>query len=462
MSDNNQNIKNQEREKIKVQLSNIESFLLKSQYLNKNSVNKKHIDNFNQILSKQEYLSHFEFNEKISFSEASVKYGVLIQSINKLFSSKLTIEDMYEQYLDYTKDIILLNQFINSLLVVDMINTNFNDIITNTTFFKSLINKELIIYDVNILDDNENKLKMKTESVYKKIREKPILKGNHVNGNLIILVFIISMGNSYFIDKNLPDLMGIMNYFSKYNNIYINNLNLSLFLYLYLIIAINLYLNASKNKKQFLNYESCKNNNFYYLEFNENDMNIEINNYNKNFITNPYKRFPLKLSQRTYRNKPYNILSLYLFDNESIFYEGENPSIKLLIFQNYLKLYAFYHLSKNKIKFTINLYIESIYDLLLHIYNSKNNLEKVNNENNNNLESNIFSNIEEEEIKQINLSKIDIFNKENNSLCFNSFNFLGLSIFVTGFLKDYQIARIISINLDLIKKSKKCYLQESA
>ena len=462
MKDNNQNIKNQERENIKVQLSNIESFLLKSQYLNKSSVNKKHIEFFNQILSKQEYLSHFEFNEKISFSEASVKYGVLIQSINKLFSSKQTIEDMYEQYLDYTKDIILLNQFINSLLIVDMVNTNFNDIITNNTFFTNLINKELIIYDVNILDDNENKLKMKTENIYKKIRDKPILKGNQVNGNLIILIFIISMGNSYFIDKNLPDLMVIMNYFSKYNNIYITNLDLSLFLYLYLIIVINLYLNASRSKKQFLNYESCKNNNFYYLEFNENDMNIEIYNHNKNIIANPNQKAPLKLSQRTYKNKPYNIPSLYLFDNESIFYEGENPSIKLLIFQNYLKLYAFYHLSKNKIKFTINLYIESIYDLLLHIYNSKKNLEKANNENNNNLESNILINVNEEELKHINLSKINLFNKENNSLCFNSFNFLGLSIFVTGFQNDYQIARIISINLDLIKKSKKWHLQESA
>ena len=464
MTDNTQKIKNQEQEKIKVQLSDFESFLIKTQYLNKKAFNKKHIDIFNKSLSKLEFLSHFEFNEKISFSEASVKYGILIQSINKLFNSNQTIEDMFEQYLDYTKDIILLNQFINTLMLLDIIYTNFKDIFINNSFFINIINKDLIIYDVNSLDDNENNLKIKIEDIYKRIREKPILKGIQVNGNLILLVFIISMGNSYFIDKNLPDLMELINYFSKYNNTYINDLNLSLFLYFYLIIVINLYLNANNGKKQFLNYENCNNNNFYYLEFNENDMNTEINNYNKNIITNPNKKAPLKLSQKTYKNKPYNIPNLYLFDNESIFYEKENPSIKLLLFQNYLKFYAFYYLSKNKIKITINLNIESFYDLLLNIYNSKKNAEKANgnNKKNNNLESDIFNNIDEEELSKINLSRIDIFNKENNSLCFHSFNFLGLSIFVTGFQNDYQIARIISINLDLIKKSKKWHLQESA
>ena len=466
MNENDQNIKNPECEKIKVQLQNVESFLLKSQYLKQKTFNKKHIDLFNQTFSKQDYLSHFEFNEKISYSEASVKYGILIQTLNKLFSTNQTIEEMFSQYLEYTKEIISLNQFINTLILIDIINTNFNDIITNYSFFTDLINKDLIIYDVNILDANENKLKIKTEKLYKKIREKPTLKGNQVNGNLILLVYIVSMGNSYFIDKDLPDLMELINYFSKYNNIYTNDLHLSLFLYLYLILIINLYLNANKHKKQFLDYESCKNNNLYYFEFTENDLNTEVNNYNKNIVTNPNKKAPLQMSQRKFMNKPnYNVPNLYLYDNESVFYESENSSIKLLIFQNYLKYYAFYYLSKNKIKFTINLYIESFYDLLLHIHNANKNVDKKeeNIKNKNiNLEDNIFNNIKEEELSNINLSKIDIFNKENNSLCFNSFNFLGLSMFVTGFQNDYQVERIISINLELIKKSKKWYLQESA
>ena len=484
----NKNKDNNDREKIKVQISNIESFLLKSGYLNQKTFNKNHLDILNQTLNKQDYLSHFEFNEKISFSEASVKHGTLIQSINKIFNTNQSIEDMYEQYLDYTKDIILLNQFINTLFIIDLIIMNFSDIISNNTSITNLINEKLIIYDLSVLDDNNNELKNKIEKIYIKIKEKPTLKGNQVNGNLILLVFFVTMGNIYYIDKDLPDLIELINYFTKYNNIFINKINLSFFLYIFLIININLHINSTKNKKQYLNYETTSknlsNNNLLYVEFNENDTNPEVNKYNSNIINNPNKKapFPLKMSQRQYDNKKeYNIPNLYIYDNEDIYYKPEDPSIKLLIFQNYLKLYSFYYLSKNKIKFTINLYIESIHDLLLHISNCKKNNEKKNiinvNENidknnqnvniidNNgkNLENNknIFSVVDEMELSKINLTRIDLFLKENMTNCFSGFNFLGLSNFVTGFKNDYQVSRIISINLDLIKKSKKWHLQES-
>ena len=217
---------NNEREKIKVQISNLESFLLKCGYLNQKTFNKNHLDILNQTLNKQDYLSHFEFNEKISFSEASVKYGILIQSINKIFNTNQSIEDMYDQYLDYTKDIILLNQFLNTLIVIELILMNFSDIINNTSFITNLINERLIIYDLSVLDDNNNELKNKIEKIYAKIKEKPTLKGNQVNGNLILLVFFVTMGNSYYIDKNLPDLIEFINFFTKYNNIFINSINI--------------------------------------------------------------------------------------------------------------------------------------------------------------------------------------------------------------------------------------------
>ena len=471
MTDNKPNKRN-ELEKIKVQLSNIESFLLKSQYMKEKIFSKKHLFILNQTLNNQDFLSHFEFNEKISFSEASVKYGILIQSINKQFNTSLSIEDMYEQYLDFTKDIILLKQYINILIIIDIITSNFNEIIANNSFLVNLINNKIIIYDVNVLDETKNEFKIKIDKIYKKFKEKPALKGNEVNGNLLLLAFIITMGNNYYIDEDLPDLMKLIKYFTKYNNTYINDLNLSLFLYLFLIIIINLNINSNKHKKNFLNYEGCKNNNLLFFEFNENDMNLEVNNYNKNIIINQNKKAPLQMSKKTNMNQSqYKIPNVYLYDNENIYYEGENSSIKLLIFQNYLKFYAIYYLSKNKLKFTINLYLESFHDLLLNIYsstkdvqnkneNNKENSIKINKEN---LENKIFgNNINEEELSQINVSKINLFNKENISNCFSSFNFSGLSFFITGFQNDYQVARIISINLDLIKKSKKWHLQESA
>ena len=79
------------------------------------------------------------------------------------------------------------------------------------------------------------------------------------------------------------------------------------------------------------------------------------------------------------------------------------------------------------------------------------------------MENKIFdNNINKKELSEINLSQINLFNKENISSCFSSFNFSGLSFFITGFENDYQVARLISINIDLIKKSKKWHLQESA
>ena len=419
-------------EKIKVQLSNIETFLLKSNFINENKLQYGKIDQLNQIISKKDYLSNFEFNEKISFSEASVKYGDLIQSINKLFSSNLTIQDMYEQYINLTKDEIQFNQYLNSLILINIFFSNLSFIIGDDK-----INCENIeVYDVCTLDSDKNALKNKIEEMNKIYGENSSFKGNNINYNLIILVFIITMGNSYFIDKDLPDLKYLMIYFIKYNNIYINNLNISILLYFITTTIINLYLNSIKNKKIFLNYEKLNINEKLYIEFNDNENAPEINN-NENINPN-----------------------LYLYDNENIsFKKEENDAVKILIFQNYLKLYSLYYLNKNKIKYTINLYIGTIFDLLLHI----NNYQKSNE--NESLEENIFNNISEDnttKLFKLNLTKINLFQKDNIINTFSSFNFYDLSIFVTGFQNDFQISKIIIIYLNLIKKSRNLFLQESS
>jgi hypothetical protein len=184
---------NIERDKINVQLSNIESFLIKTGYLKSKTFNKSHFDILNQSLNNKDYLSHFEFNEKITFSEASVKYGILIQSINKIFKSNLSIDIMYAQYLDVTKEIISLHQYINTLIIIELILTNFNEIIINNDFIINLLNHKLIIYDISILNNTENHLKNKIGTIYKYLLEKPNLKGNQINGNIILLIYLISM-----------------------------------------------------------------------------------------------------------------------------------------------------------------------------------------------------------------------------------------------------------------------------
>ena len=189
----NEILKNKIRDlsNIKVELSNILSFLTKSNYdfiYNDGTNNlKKYIEIINKIASKKDYLLNFEFNEKISFSEISVKYGTLIQSLNKIFLTNLTIQEMYEQYLDFTKDLISLNQYINSLILIEFFFKNFNG-------NKDIINYEKIeIYDISTLDDDKNELKNKLNNIYTKIKEKENFKGNKINLDLIILVLFCTL-----------------------------------------------------------------------------------------------------------------------------------------------------------------------------------------------------------------------------------------------------------------------------
>ena len=422
----NNNTKNKS-ENIKLQLSNVETFLIKSNYdfiynSEKNNF-KKYIEILNQIPGKKDYLLNFEFNEKISFSEISVKYGQLIQSLNKKFSTNLTIEDMYEQYLDFTKDSVLLNQYLNALILIEFFLSNF------TSYNNIITYDQLEICDISTLDEEKNELKKKLENIYLISNEKENYKGNEINLDLIILVLFCSLGNNFFIDKNIPDLSKIIKYYIQYNNIFINCLNLSLFLYFNVIIMINLYLNSIKYKKSFLSYENSSSNNLLYIDFLNNE-NISEKNLN-------------------------NFFNMYLYDSETIVFEGENNAIKLLLFQNYLKIYSLFYLSKIKAKITINLFIGSFYDLLLQIKNGKK-------EGNKNLllEENIF-NYTEEILSDLNLSKFNLFLKENINNIFNNFNFFNLSLFVTGYKSDFHISKIINNNLNLIKKSKNIFLQES-
>ena len=423
------NNSNKNLDNIKVQLSNIETFLMKSNYffINNTSNIKSYIESINQIISRKDYLLNFEFNEKITFSEISVKYGTLIQSINKIFSTNLTIQDMYEQYFNFTKDNITLNQYLNSLIIINFFLSNFININNNKINFE-----QIEIYDISTLDEEKNEIKNKLNIIYNKYKEDQTLNGNKINLDLIILILFCTFGNSYFIDKNIPDLNNLMKFFINYNNILVNNLNISLFLYFNCTFFINLYLNSIKFKKQFLNYEKqINNNNLIYVEFNEND-NISENNSDK-------------LNSQIY--------SLYLYNNEYISLNSENNAIKLLLFQSYLKLYSLYNLSKIKMKCTINLYIETIYDLLLQFKNIKKDGIKI--------EENIFNSIDDN-LSELNLTKINLIQKDTLVNILNNFNFLNLSIFISGYKNDFQISKIIANNLNLIKKSKNIFLQESS
>ena len=115
----------------------------------------------------------------------------------------------------------MLNQYLNSLIIIILFFSNFIDSNIN------IINYDQIeIYDVSDLDEDKNEIKNKLNLIYTKYKENSTFKGNKININLIILILFCTMGNSYYIDKNIPDLNNLMKFFAKYNNNYVNNLNI--------------------------------------------------------------------------------------------------------------------------------------------------------------------------------------------------------------------------------------------
>ena len=82
-------------------LNNFELFLKKSGYITKKLWTSKNSDIF-YLLRYNDILLSFEYNHKISTTEASVKYGDKIQWINKIFKTDLTFDELHSQYIHYT------------------------------------------------------------------------------------------------------------------------------------------------------------------------------------------------------------------------------------------------------------------------------------------------------------------------------------------------------------------------
>ena len=106
-----------EKDKIILDINNIELFLTKSGYLNQNVWTKINSEWFDWNKAN-EILLAFEFNEKISATEASVKYGDKIQWINKIFKNDITLEELHSQYAHYTSTNISFLKLLNNFIIL--------------------------------------------------------------------------------------------------------------------------------------------------------------------------------------------------------------------------------------------------------------------------------------------------------------------------------------------------------
>ena len=468
------------RSSIKIIINDISTFLYKSGFLPKYLCDKKQIELLEN--NKQDIIDNFEFNRSITSKDVSTKYSGLLKSINNLFKSDVqyTLESLYDQYKEYTKSNISLNIFLNCLIMLNYIVTNFNELLNlsdNEQFIElfKLNNKKISIIEIDNLDNinsNKDSFSNKLEKVYENINKKPVHKDIQVNSNLIILIFLMSFDGKIVIDKDIPDLSNLIRKFSLYNKIYVSNIYISLLLYIQMILIINMYIKTNRSKKNFLVYNTSYS--IHYYDFALNDINSNSNttkvkntNFNnKTQLLSTGRAFNYNLNDNNSikmdenkKNDNYEIPNCYLFDDEIINYM-ENNSIKLILFQNYLKFFTFYCLSKNKIKFTLNLTIGSICELSKHFIKKKEEKEKE--KDNDTSDIRIFENIDDFNLllKSLNLYKINLLTKENITIFFSSFNFKEFLIILLEFKNQNQIEIINNKYIDLISKSNNCYFQE--
>ena len=463
------------RGSIKIIINDISTFLYKSGFLSKYLVDKKQIELL-ESNSQNDFVDIFEYNRSISSNDVSKKYSNLISSINSLFKSEVQykFEIIYYQYLEYTKTNISVNVFLNSLIMLNYIVNNFNNLLNLSEDYDLIkafqLEKKISIIEINNLDNINPKnetLSSKLEKIYENINNKPTYKDQPVNKNLIILIYLLSLDGKITVDRDIPNLSNLITKFGIYNKIYISNIYISVMQYIQMVLIINLYVKSNKSKKNFLVYNISYSNHYYDFALNDTtpDMtNIKTNDYfnNKTQLLSTGRNFKYNLNdnnimkiddEKNKQNNEFEIPNCYLFDDNIINYP-ENNGIKLIFFQNFLKFFSFYHMSKNRIKFTMNLSIESICELSNHFINKKDEFA------NDKSDILIFEELDDLLLNAMNINDLEILTRENINILFNSFNFKELLIKFMDFKSQQQVENINNKYLDLISKSNNCYLQE--
>ena len=460
----NENEKNNIND-IKINLDDITTFLYKTGFLNKEINNRDKL----YILkgdNKYNIVNNFEFNTSITLKEASSIYSGILKSIKSILNvqSNYNLETLYLQYLEYAESNMTLNNFLNCLIMLNFILTNFKEILNigeNDDFINVFqLNKKILIFSIDKINDNneEGSLAYKLNMIYEKIDKNPEYKGNKVSKELIILIYVISLDGQILVEEESPNLLNLLIKFNLYNKIYISNIYLSLVLYIEIALLFDIYINSIKNKKNYFSQNKIR-----FQEFSRNEP-VKTKNSNFTFTRhNNASRFNhktqllstnRKLNPNNNKNgneiknsiKNEEISNYYLFNNE-IGKNNANGALNIILFQNYLKYFSFYLLSKNKIEYEINLSFESINYFFKIFSNDTNN-------------KNFFEANKDDISNKLNLDCNDLLTKVNIALIFSSFNINELIIKFSAFKSKSQIEILNFIYIDIIAKSNICYFQE--
>ena len=252
-------------------INNFSLFLLKSGYLSNRIWNSKNSDIF-EWNKFNDILLSFEYNKKITVTEASVKYGDKIQWIKKIFNIDLNLDELHSQYIHYTSTNIPFACLLNNVIMLEIILKNFLNIINqnNEPDINAIFTDHIIMNDINLYSQLNDKnilgMKQKLGLIYEKIKVNSAYNNKEVNKNLICILFLLSMGSTFSVDNKIPQIKNLLNVFMVYNKIYLNDINVSLILFLSIIICINLciYSNKKRNNFKFMLFDDFNYSNYFF------------------------------------------------------------------------------------------------------------------------------------------------------------------------------------------------------
>ena len=501
-----------------IDLNDISTFLYSIGYLTKQKYNNlKRNEN-----SLKNYELILEENTNITVTESSVKYGTLLNELNKIFNTNSSFEEHFIQYKSYTKSNMNFSTYLNYLIILIYIINKYDDII-NINSLMNLDKEKISIIEIDAINKFQNKtINKELNDLYENLKNKSIYNEKEINPNLILLIFILSLNNTFILTPAEKKIKNIVTNFNIYNKIYFSDIDIGLLLYLensiffkiYTSININIENTSNKYNKIFNKIEKIgkkeistrnkrksgvftteifdklkkpfttrnnldtNNNNLNKTEMG-NDINMTEYNSNNNNIKNKINNLnDINHDNNSIMNDMSNIPNLYLFDNENIKFQN-NAHITIFMFQNYLKLISFYDLAKYNICLLVNLTIINLHifreELKAGINNDinkneikKNNINEVNDikeyyslNNYKNYDFKIFEKINTKSVKNIYLDQISFFTDYDIlNLCLKKTFINEFLIKVACFNDEKTIEQILKTYFDLIKKSNIFFMQE--
>ena len=178
-----------------IDLNDISTFLYSIGYLTKQKYNNlKRNEN-----SLKNYELILEENTNITVTESSVKYGTLLNELNKIFNTNSSFEEHFIQYKSYTKSNMNFSTYLNYLIILIYIINKYDDII-NINSLMNLDKEKISIIEIDAINKFQNKtINKELNDLYENLKNKSIYNEKEINPNLILLIFILSLNNTFIL-----------------------------------------------------------------------------------------------------------------------------------------------------------------------------------------------------------------------------------------------------------------------